>query len=354
MDTSPSLPSAKVPSSPNTPSVWPVITLFTLSVIAAFTGGYFLKSLSSSEVINPPPAITPTAEPTEIVQRPGTGTNIQSGKNYYDDTLLAITESSPHKILVATATRHEQDQGVTQGSRVSYLDGGSWTRKTQSETNNDTAINTNNLIVGWDINIDPSKVLKQSVTGKITINQNNILFNTGTLSNNIGIRSLPGYTKFMSNGIGTLTINNNEQRSKILYTRIYSNNSNELQFYDSPFGLTTHWLAFWDQDGNFYHLDSTNVAVPTAKYQSHQLGVKVDNQGRVSKTFQVTIETSNENPPKSYKISFGTPIKQTIELKIGSSNNKAPGNTYSWFMSDVTGTVDGSSSGYGAVEYIHN
>jgi hypothetical protein len=353
MDISNTTPPAS-PASKQNQNMILVIMLFGASVVSSFIGGYILSSLTKPANNTPIVTITPTPEPTDVNEVPEPGTSFQSGKNYFDDTIMAITEDTPHRIVVATVTRHEQEGGVNQGSRVSYFNGSAWTRKVQSKVNDSTAIHTNNLIADWNIDIDPSRVLKQTVNGKLLVDQNTIFFDTGTLTNNISIRSLPGYTKFMSNSTGNITIGGAKQKSKILYTRIYSNNSAELQFYDTPFGLTTHWLAFWDQNGNFYHLDSTNVPNPTAKYQTHQLGVKVDNLGRVSKTFQVSIQASNENPPKSYQITFGSPIDQTLELTIGASNNKAPNNTYSWFMSDVSGKVDGSISGYGAVEYIHN
>lgn len=45
------------------------------------------------------------------------------------------------------------------------------------------------------------------------------------MENEIGIRSLPGYTKFMSEGDGTIIINGEPFESYVLYTRIYSSNS---------------------------------------------------------------------------------------------------------------------------------
>ena len=126
-----------------------------------------------------------------------------------------------------------------------------------------------------------------------------------------------------------------------------------MQFYGSPIGITTHWLAFWDDNGNVYHVDSTTVDEPTDKYQTHQFGVMVDAAGRVIKTFDVSVNIENGNPPSAYQIKLGSPINKNLVFNIGKSINKAPNNSFNLFMSEGTGQTDGIN-GYGIVEYIHH
>jgi len=338
-----------LPSKHNTKFIVIIIVLFILSISSAFTGGFYLNTLLKPQEINPGSIALPTPElpDDELINK----TVIISGKGYYDDTVISITNNTPKKILVATATRQEAAEGVDQNTRVSYFDGSAWTRKILSKNYPTTGIYTNSIISDWEINIDPSRVLKQTVDGKITVDDTTITFNTGLISNNISIRSLPGYTKFISSSDGTLEINGSKLSAKILYTRIYSNNSREIQFYDVSLGVTTHWLAFWGAEGNVYHLDSTVIDNPTDIYQTHQIAVMVDNFGRVSKTFDVTINTDSGNPPGFYEIKLGSPIDRTITFNTDKSIEKAPSNTYSWFMSEGTGEVDGVK-GFGVVEYI--
>ena len=335
------------------------VILFMASVASAFFGGYYLNSFLKPEAETPiaiQPNITPTQSMPSIPtgDMPEANTVYLPGKEYFDDTLMALTEDTPRKILVATVTRQEVDKGANQATRVSFFDGKSWTRKTLTKNYDTTAIYTNSLVAGWQVNIDSSRVLKQNVTGKIIVDQNTMGFDTGILTNNITVRSLPGYTKFLSTGDGYLTINGTQVKAKILYTRIYSNDAKEIQFYDTPFGLTTYWLAFWDDKGNFYHIDSTNVDKPTDKYQTHQFGVKVDANGSVTKTFQVQVTNSPENPPSSFQITLGDPINQKISYTTDSSVNKAPNNSYTWFMSEGLGQIDSATPGFGVAEYIHN
>lgn len=155
----------------------------------------------------------------------------------------------------------------------------------------------------------------------------------------------------MSNADGTVAISGSIMPAKIFYTRIYTHDSSGVQSYDASLKLRTHWLAFWDEEGNVYHVDSTKVENPTSTYQSHQIGVQVDTFGRVSKTFDIAIEASNDNPPNFYRIFLGSPINKTLSFNIGKSINKAPNNSYSWYMSEGLGQVDGVK-GFGLVEFI--
>ena len=334
-------------------NLWLVAVLLLLSTTAAFVGGYFFKSIDQE-----PPSQTygaiPSPNPNLDDEPIQLATPATIGGDYYDDTIMAVTSETPRRLLVATVSRKETEQGAIQGTRVSFFDGHNWTRKILSEKEEDLGINTNSLLEGWKIEIDPSRVLRQTVSGRVTVDETTIGFETGELTNNIGMRSLPGYTKFMSTQDGMVNIDGVKVKAKILYTRIYSSNAAELQFYETPFGLTTNWLAFWDREGNFYHIDRTQVDKATDKYQTHQIGVKVAKDGGVYKTFVVEVTQGEENPPASYEIKLGAPINETVQFVAGESINKAPSNAYQWFMSEGEGQIDQSVSGYGVVEYIHN
>lgn len=338
-------------SKPKTQIILIMSTLFLLSIVSAFTAGYFLNYLihpkeNSSTSSTSANTVFPEEEVTDE-------TKSLNGKEYYDDTIIAVTNSVPKKILVATVTRQEIDSGVTQNTRVSFFDGSSWTRKILTKNYQTTAIYTNEIISDWQIKIDDTRVLKQEVAGEVIINNHNLIFNTGVITNNISVRSLPGFTKFMSTNDGYLIVDNEKLSAKILYSRIYSNNSQEIQFYKSTVELTTHWLVFWDENGNIYHIDSTTVDKPTDKYQTHQFAAMVDNTGRVTKTFDVSVSVDNETPPSVYQIKLGSPINKNLVFNIGKSINKAPNNSFKWFMSEGTGQIDGIN-GYGLVEYIRH
>lgn len=348
-----------------------LILLIILGFVGAFGGGYFLKDLLKKEnvtqnIIQSSPM--PSANSQSNSQKPiiqnepsiiAETTKFLPGKHYFDDTIMAIAKDKPYYSLVATVTRQQQGSNYAQNSRVSYFDGKSWVRKQDSKTIPDNNIVSNSLIKSWSTSIDQSRVLKETDNGEININNSTISFSSGLLQNEISIRSLPGYTKFISKGDGFLTINGIKYSAYILYTRIYSLNSSDIQFYNQPFGLTTDWLVFWDTDGNMYHVDATNVTNPTLIYQTHKLGVLEDKDGTVFKTFQVTVNRDSLIPPNKYTIGLGSSIDSVLDLNLLDSINKAPNDSYKWYMGHVTGTVQRGEggqvlNGVGLIEYIHN
>ena len=208
-------------------------------------------------------------------------------------------------------------------------------------------IKNNEFVENWTIEYDKSRVLKQSVTGSLNVKGVKVDFQTGVLENEITIRSLPGYTKFMSESDGKLTINNQSFDAYLLYTRIYSVDASELITYNGNLGLLTDWIAFWDKDGNFYHIDSTSVEKPIPNYQTHSIGIYKSKDGSISKTFSIAINRDKNIPPQNYSIQMGFPISKLLEFNKYNDIDKSPTDLYSWHMGNIK-----NSDGVGLVEYI--
>lgn len=337
-----------------------ILLIISVGFASSFAFGFYLNQLLKSEknVTTEKPSVTQPTTQNNAPQVEQDSTKFLPGKFYFDDTLIAITKESTPRSIVATTTRVQQEKDYAQNTRVSYFNGSNWLRKIVSHPNSDSAMVSDQIIKNWQTKIDSTRVLKESSTGEIQMDNTKIGFYTGPLENEISIRSLPGYTKFLSRGEGSLTIDGKEIPAHILYTHIYSSNAQEIQFYNQPFGLTTDWIAFWDEEGNFYHVDTTSVDKPTSTYQTHKLGIVENLQGQVTKTFDLSIVRDNNNPPSSYKISLNSPINLSIDLTRTNSLNKAPNNSFIWFSGNVVGSVTKGNgqkiNGVGLVEYIHN
>src|SRR3989344_952087 len=165
-----------------------IIFLVIMGFITTFISGYFMSRFLFSEknvtMVRP----NPTSENPQVGQA---STKFLPGKHYFNDTIMIVTKDKPRIDLVATVTRIEQDNDYTQNTRVSYYDGSGWIRQSDSKTNPDSTIVSDKLVKSWGVMIDPSRVLKQTVQGEITISNSSLAFSTGTLQNEIGIRSLP-------------------------------------------------------------------------------------------------------------------------------------------------------------------
>ncbi len=347
-----------------------ILGVLIFGFIVTFVSGYFLSQvLSTEQPVTPPatnypsptriPFIRMSPSPIESVpQVQQDTTKFLPGKFYFEDTILIVTKDKPQINLIASVNRLEQEKNYSQGTRVSYFDGSTWERKGVNNTTVDSTIVSNSLINSWNIVIDPSRVLRETVQGSLSIQNAQITFKTDTLKNEISMRSLPGYTKFMSSGTGQLTIDGKVHQAYVLYTRIYSLNAADIQFYNQPLGVTTDWIAFWDSNGNFYHVDTTAVEKITPIYQSHQIGIREDSSGPLVKSFSVTVTRGTGNPPDSYIVTMNNPLNDTLTFKRMNSINKAPNGSYSWFMSSIEGSVQRADGqilqGIGVAEYIHD
>lgn len=306
----------------------------------------------------PTTSITPTPTETGVSTPTGIPLHFQPGTFYFDDTIFVITKDKPQINVIATVTRKQLSTAYIQNSRVGYFDGTDWVRKSDDRETPDSTIVGNPLVKRWDIEIDSSRVLKESVQGEILFDAHTLTFSTGTLHNEMIVRSLPGYTKVLSQGSGTLSVNGITRPAHVLYSRIYSLNAKDIQFYNQPLGVTTDWVAFWDTNGNFYHVDTTQVDRPTPIYQTHQLGIMEDTNGAVTKTFTITVSRDTEIPPLQFSVSLHNPISSILNLKRINGVNKAPNSSYIWYLGTIEGTVKASNGesipGIGLFEYIHD
>jgi hypothetical protein len=335
----------------------PVILLLLIffGFISTFLTGFYLHSYlaPAGEDLSPQGSSIP-----EATGSAGISTQFLPGKHYFDDTIIMISKDIPHYTIAASIGRSETNNGYTETTRLSYFDGQNWVRKVDSQVTKDSGMEKNALLKQWSIAYDPSRVLKQSVNAEFTLDSTKIAIDTNTLENEIGMRSLPGYTKFMSRSDGILTINGTDLAAYVLYTRIYSLNAADIQFYDAPLGVTTDWIALWDTDGNFYHIDKTSVQKPTPLYQTHEIAVYENAQHSVTKSFSVKASRDSENAPKLFTMNIHDPINTTLSLTLKNQFNKYPGLPYTWFMGHADGeirTSDGSTrKGFGLIEYIHD
>lgn len=334
-----------------------VILLFILlGFITSFFSGYYLKDMLKKEQAgiaeNNLLQVNETAQNT---------TQDLSDQHYFEDSVMLIAKENPFISLILSVSRQQQINQYIQNTKVYLFDGTSWKKKSYGESVPDANIKNNFILNQWNETIDKSKVLNESINGEVMVDRHDIQFSTGTLNNEISIRSQPGNTKFMSRGVGTFLIDGKTYQAYVLYTKIYSFNAKDIAFYNDPSivssGLTTDWLAFWDDDGNFYQIDVADINHPTQSYDSHKIGIFEDNNGILAKTFDVTVTRDNNLPPKNYTITLGSPADKILKLSLLNSLDRGDG-IYKWYYGHVKGTImknDGKNvKGVGIVEYIQN
>lgn len=285
------------------------------------------------------------------------------GTYYINDTVFLITKQGKKLTLIATATRTSEPQKkTTQVSRASYYDGTSWVRKTDTTTVSDLSIASDSIVKSWNVQMDPGINLRQKASGALALGNTDLAFTAPDLQNEMPTRATPGYTKFLSEGEGTLTVAGQTYDCFVLYSKIYSNNPAEFQVYDDIGPFQTYWIAAWDASGEFYHADITSLQKNTGPYQSHSIGfLKTADNATISKTFFLDgfiSQLDGQKSPRMLAINYHTPIDTVVNLSVDSSFQKYTNIGYQWITGvGETTIVDiqgNSKPGRAIFEYINS
>lgn len=342
-----------------------ILVLVLFGFTASFVGGFFTHQFLFPKDAPPPVVPSPPPQPAPVTPPVSTGvvqdtTRYLPGKHFYDEGFYVLTKDSPHLVLLLSTTRSENATGsYSQSTRASLITPDVQTRITDSSSAKDSAIVTDKIIRSWQTTIDPSRVLREQSRMDVLVNSTVYQIDTGPLTNELAIRSLPGYTKFFSNGNGTITFDNQIHPAHVLYYRLYSQNAADLQFYTQPLGLTTDLIVFYDQNNNLYLMDSSEVDRPVNDYKTHKIAFFEDGvTGAVSKTFSANIVRDSVKLPHHYDITFDSPLNATLSLSLVNSLNKAPNTSYDWYLTSLSGFVQKANgeklTGFGIGEYIHD
>lgn len=316
-----------------------VVFIVVFSILGSFYSGFFLnQSIKKGESVS-------------------SNDQIQKFTPNLIDELILITKDKPHRALITTATRTSTNSDLNNYTvRLFYFDGTRWTYEiSEGKSNELERIPKTSIIPSWNIESESSYVLEQSIDGSATINDTSILFDIPLIHNEISIKSSPRYTKFMSASEGTLTLDGKTYDSYALYNRFYSYNPPEnLILGPDITGLETEWLAFWDEDGNFYSIDDTTVnhKVRNDSYKAHSLAVFKDVKNRIQKSLNITLV---KNDQANYTVEISDEIDKKISIQKLNSVNKSINQKDIWLTGISTGTItgdDGVKSGFGIYEQI--
>lgn len=300
-----------------------VVFIVVVSILGAFYSGFFLNK-----------SVTSYGPNSLFIQN-------QKFKPNLIDELTLISKDKPHKILITSATRTSTNDELNNYTvKLFFFDGDKWTNKiSEGKSKELEGIPSTAIIPKWNVISESSYILEQEINGNAKTDSTEISFQIPVIHNEMSIKSSPRYTKFMSASEGTLTIDGTEYESYALYNRFYSYNPPENIILGQDLtGLETEWLAFWDEDGNFYNIDDTTVndKARNDSYKAHSLAIFKDTLERVQKSFNFKV---NLDKNKNYTVDIYDGINKEISVKKINSVNKSINQTDIWLSGLATGTI---------------
>jgi len=339
-----------------------LIGLAIVGVLLVFFSGFFLRGavdspqpLTTVPTATPTPtplvAITPTPTPfSEVI---GSTIKFLPRKQYFDDTYIAISKSAPYKTAILSISRIEQERNYTQYLKVNYFNGKEWVRKTVTNTLSNSNVIANPLLRSWN----DATIIEQNATKDIatlSLDSQNVVITSKRLQDEISVQSLPGSTKFIYQGTGTLTINKEAEQAYIFYARTYSFNASDLSFLSTPEILTSEWAIFWDENGTFYYLDALKTPNATSSIQDRQIGIRETLNQTITRT---TTASGRATPPEPlFIVNLNDPIGESLRFPYTNAVNKSDKKSYQWYLGSGEGSLVQSqgktAKGIGVFEYI--
>lgn len=337
-----------------------------LAIVALilFISGIFLGKALFTQPVSPTP--TPTAVPTlpqqEITPTPTGFSELPTasikflpGKQYFEDTYVVIQKAKPHKALLVSVDRIEQETNYTQYIKLNYFDGVDWKRKTVTNTILSSTVVTNPLLRAFSL--PTTRQANDEALAEVTVDTANVSIFSSDLGNEISMQSLPGSSKFVYQGKGSIDTGTGKEEAYVFYAKTYSFNAIDLTFLTNPEAMISNWMIFWDNEGNFYHIDEQKTEQPKSAIENQKVAVKESATRSVQKLgdFTASIKTLRDKT-QVYFVKYGKPIEDELELNFSNIVNKSDKKTYTWILSTAEGRVvmnEGRSvPGVGLFEYI--
>ncbi|MBI4086758.1 hypothetical protein HY416_02115 [Candidatus Kaiserbacteria bacterium] len=304
-----------------------------------------------------PPVVPPRPEDLSGFTVPVTFT---TGRPYILEEFLLVADE-PNVMLSGYVTRAEREDGIREQRTSAYLyNDGVWTEDSAVTTTQEGSVRQDAVVTSWSDMARGSLVLEERLAVSFSVRGEPVSFTSGVMTNEMGIRSLPSHTRFQSEGTADVVIGGKTYKARLLFVRTFSNNVAETSFlnlgyYNNATHVTTDWVADWDDEGNFFFVDVTDVrAIAIPHYTSHRIGFYKDGgTGIVQRTFDVTVEHDKEEQPSRMTVSFGAPIGKTMTFSVDPVRSKTRTNVFkAWMYAPIFDETGGRLRGI--LQHVYN
>ena len=126
------------------------------------------------------------------------------------------------------------------------------------------------------------------------------------------------YLRYVSAAPATITIDGEKISARVMIDRVLSTNAPLVTLQGYPdIKNTTHSIVFWDERGNFYHVDTSKVYTPNVPYYTHTwiLYKNADGTTKQSQVIDITVHNSKSDTP-NWDIALPEMNNAKIALKI--------------------------------------
>ena len=241
---------------------------------------------------------------------PGLDTTVatDSGRQFRSNTLFFTATGSEPFYLELDLNRKQNPNGTFLHYYYlhGFIDGEDIVEYT-TFTSNSSFPKPDAFLKSFTVNKAADASTRRSYQGTVVINGDEISFDTEVFKGDFVTKDAPDYTRFQSIQTADITHSGNEITAQAVYETVYSEDFSVSIFYPGQEDLEsiTYQFMLWDENGNYYLFDNTQVFSETPEYPSH--------------TWLIHKNAAEATTRKSYTAQFSTDrvLDRDVQWEIG-------------------------------------
>lgn len=280
-----------------------LISLFILIVSAASLTYILLPQLIDQPVEAPP--LPPEID--ENIPRPRLNQDVkfeainssntnQPRLRFYRDNLTLVERDfadSPIVIKLELNRREDSPNKFTHYYSVSYMNEGTAKTDYYSFKSDQSDVKAADFLPHVENLIAADLSSREEYQFELELPETSIKAVVTDLDGDFITKIQPGYTRYTSVGEAEVAINNQELTFDASLEKIYSEDSSVWIFFDGVYDLesTTDKLVMWNEDGDYYLLDTTTTNKYQHEYRPHTWVLHKDSDQRANlKSFTANLD----------------------------------------------------------------
>ena len=308
-----------------------IVILILITAASSFAGGFLLDSLINPRDVREQIYINQCTDHIEC--------QYSNTKNYFlDRIVLSGKDNDGQQFLIeARLSRTEQEEGrYSHYYDFDIIASGQTYNYNLSQNITDRDVFPSGFVADFSNKVN---IQNTSETYHIKLNtaDNDIDINIAGLKGDFIVKNDYAYTRYHSVGLADIKVDNESFTVNAMTSKIYSPDYSKYIFFPGFQELESvnHHLVLWDDQSNFYMIDTAEVEVPSPYYDSHiWVLYKNFNTAQTHKFFKAELaHTLSPEGTRRWDISLPE-LATTFELTANASfvDNAADGS--------LTGTVE--------------
>lgn len=278
------------------------ISFIIVTLLIAFTAGYLLK----------PPVIEKV-----FLEKPG--------KHFFADELIFVANDGEKDVIIhLDLNRKELEEGIYMHyywAQLAYSDlvSKDYVYFEDEHPQVSTQMNTQKLFTHFEAKNFEDLSSRENYSLAFTLGDYDVEVDLANLEGDFLIKNSLEYTKYISEGVATITVDGQRYEGRGLVSKIYSSDYSKYIFFDGYENIqnVTHNFMVWDAEGNFYALDLTEVMNDNPYYTSHHwILFKNAQTAARNKAFraEIVFEKETNGTPKSWHVTVPQ-LNQDFQLQ---------------------------------------